>query len=100
MLLVRVVKATRSLVFTKFLKLPLKRSQEFSTGGVMNYMLLDAERMSKIFTILPQLIQLPIMMVVSVYMVYQAIGFAFLGVAITIVLMTMAMSYFTKQNNK
>ena len=96
----KIVKGTRSLVFTKVLSFPLKRSQEYSTGTVVSFMLVDSENASRVFGILPQLIQLPVMIILGIYTVYISVGLAFIGVAITIVIVAFLMSLLTKATNK
>jgi len=63
-------------------------------------MLVDAEAMSRLFMFLPQLIQLPIMLVMGIYMIYRAVGLAFIAVTITIILVAIIMGYFTAQTKK
>ena len=63
-------------------------------------MLVDAEAMSRLFMFLPQLIQLPIMLMMGIYMIYKAVGLAFIGVTITIILVAMAMGFLTTQTKK
>ena len=96
----KIVKGTRSLVFTKVLSFPLKRSHEYSTGTVLNFMLVDSENASRVFGILPQLIQLPVMITLGIYTVYISVGLAFIGVAITIVIVAFLMSLLTKATNR
>ena len=96
----KIVKGTRSLVFSKVLNYPLKRSQEHSTGTVLNFMLVDSENASRVFGILPQLIQLPVMIVLGIYTVYISVGLAFIGVAITIIIVAFLMSLLTKATNR
>jgi len=96
----KIVKGTRSLVFSKVLAFPLKRSQEYSSGAVLNFMLVDSENASRIFVILPQLVQLPVMIILGIYTVYISVGLAFIGVAITIIIVAFLMSLLTKATNK
>ncbi len=61
------------------------RNQEYSTGNLMNHMLVDVENMGRIFFILPQLVQFPVIMTVGIYMIYTAVGAAFIGGVLTVV---------------
>ena len=89
-----------ALVYRKFLRFPLMRDQEHSSGTIMNHMLVDVENMSKIFYYMPQLIQFPLVLIIGIYMIYTCVGLAFIGGAGTIVTIGILISWIGRNSNK
>jgi len=81
----KIIVGTRSLLYRKFFQFPLMRNEEYSTGSIMNHMLVDVENLGKVFLILPQLVQFPVIITIGIYMIYTAVGMAFIGGIITVV---------------
>jgi len=50
----------------------------------MNHMLVDVENMGKVFFILPQLVQFPVIITIGIYMIYTVVGMAFIGGILTV----------------
>ena len=62
----------------------------------MTYMLVDAENMCKIFTILPQLVQFPLFLTLGIISLYKAAGLTFIAGCVTVFLTGSTISYITK----
>ena len=88
------------LIYRKFLRFPLIRSQKYSTGSIMNYMLVDVENLSKIFYFLPQLVQFPVMLVVGVYMIYTTVHKAFVGGLVAMIVLGLLISLVGKNTHR
>lgn len=82
------------------MRFPLIRSQKYSTGSIMNYMLVDVENLSKIFYFLPQLVQFPVMLVVGVYMIYTSVHKAFVGGLVAIIVLGLMISLVGKNTHR
>lgn len=81
----KIIIGTRSLLYKKFLIFPLMRDQEYSAGSIMNHMLVDVDNNGKMFLILPQLVQFPIILTLGIYMIYTVVGTAFIAGIIAVV---------------
>jgi len=92
----QVIAGTKGLVYHKFLKFPLMRNKEYSSGKIMNLMLVDIENIAKIFFHLPQLVQFPFTILIGIYIIYRSIGIAFIGGIISVVIVTVVVSKITK----
>ena len=55
------------------------RDQEYSAGSIMNHMLVDVDNNGKMFLILPQLVQFPVILTLGIYMIYTVVGTAFIA---------------------
>jgi len=89
-----------ALMYEKVLEFPLMRNQEYSSGSLINHLLIDVEKMSKILYHIPQLTQFPVFVIVGIYMIYTAVGFAFIGAFITILLIGFFISWIGTYNHK
>jgi len=72
------------------------RNKEYSSGKIMNLMLVDIENIAKIFFHLPQLLQFPIILVIGIYIIYTAIGLAFIGGIISVITVSLLVSHISK----
>ena len=92
----KIVIGTRSLMYKKFLKFPLIRDQEHSTGSIMNYMLVDIENLGRLYSLLPTIIQFPIMLFGGIFLIYNAVGIAFVGGIFSVLLISSFVSKISK----
>jgi len=92
----RMMKGALSLVYKKSLQFPLMRSPDISAGNIMNYMSVDVENMSKIFFLLPQIMQIPFLLVIGIFIIYTSVGIAFIGGGLTLVFSACMISWLTK----
>jgi len=90
------MKGTLSLVYKKSLQFPLMRNHDISAGNIMNYMMVDVENMSKIFYLLPQLLQIPLLFTIGIGIIYTSAGAAFIGGGIALVVSTLMISFLSK----
>lgn len=89
------MKGALSLVYKKSLNFPLMRSHDISSGNILNYMSVDVENMSKIFYLLPQIMQIPFLIVIGVYIIYTSVGIAFIGGGFSLVFSAFMISWLT-----
>ena len=61
------------------------RDQEYSAGSIMNHMLVDVDNNGKMFLILPQLVQFPVILTLGIYMIYTVVGTAFIAGIVAVV---------------
>ncbi len=92
----RIKKGVLSLMYTKALKFPLIRNQEYSSGSIINHMVVDVENMSKIFGQLSQIIQMPVIMIIGLYVLFKTVGMAFIGGVLALVALGLVIMWFTK----
>ena len=61
----------------------------------MNYMSVDVENMSKIFYLLPQIMQIPFLVTIGVFIIYISVGAAFIGGGFALVFSAFMISFLT-----
>ena len=87
-------------MYQKVLKFPLMRNQEYSSGSLINHLLVDVEKTSKILYHVPQLAQFPIMLILGIYLIYTAVGMAFIGAFITIIIVGLTILKIRRRTHK
>lgn len=76
-----------SLVYEKSLRFSLIRSAEHSVGSLINHIQVDSQKLQLLGEALGNVIALPILILVGIYLMYSAAGLSFLaGIGVLLIM--------------
>ena len=76
---VRTSNAVNGMIFQKIMKFSLIRSVEHNSGSLVNHIQVDSGRMDYAAWHLSNVINLPIVLGVGIYLMWEAVGISFLS---------------------
>lgn len=88
--------ALNALIYQKALRFPLIRSADHSLGSLVNHIQVDSEELAAVGDTLGDVLVLPFSIAVGLYLMYTAVGIAFLSALGVLLLMSLINYFFGK----